>query len=64
MEFFESIIKVSIIDNGIGFEPLEKKRNLPNNGKLGIIGIEERMRLLGGNLKLISGPDKGTSLFI
>ena len=62
--FSENKIRVSIIDNGKGFEPLANKKRLSGNGKLGIIGIEERMRLLGGNLQLQSEPGKGTSLIV
>jgi len=62
IEFSESIIRVSIIDNGKGFEPLEEMSSPSHTGKLGIIGIEERMRLLGGNLKILSEKGKGTSL--
>lgn len=62
IEFFESKIRVSIIDNGIGFEHVKKTKSISDNGRLGIIGIEERMRLLGGNLMVQSEPGKGTSL--
>lgn len=61
IEFFESKIRVSVSDNGKGFE-LEKMEGLPRTGKLGLAGIQERCRLLGGSLKVHSEPGKGTTL--
>lgn len=62
IEFSESRIRVSVSDNGKGFEPLERMESLPRTGKLGLAGIEERMRLLGGSLKVQSELGKGTTL--
>jgi len=62
IQFCENKIGVSVSDNGKGFEPLEKVESLPRTGKLGLAGIEERMRLLGGSLKVQSEPGKGTTL--
>jgi len=62
VEFGENKIRVSVSDNGKGFEPLEMMESLPRTGKLGLAGIEERMRLLGGSLKVRSEPSKGTTL--
>jgi len=64
IEFFESKIRVSITDNGKGFEPLERMESLPRAGKLGLAGIEERVHLLGGSLKVQSEPGKGTTLIV
>jgi len=62
IEFCESKIRVSVSDNGKGFEPLEGMESLPRAGKLGLAGIWERCRLLGGSLKVHSEPGKGTTL--
>jgi two-component system sensor histidine kinase DegS len=62
VEFGQSKIMVSVSDNGKGFEPLEMMESLSHTGKLGLAGIEERMRLLGGSLKVQSEPGKGTTL--
>ncbi|MBM4433047.1 MAG: PAS domain S-box protein [Chloroflexi bacterium] len=62
VNFYENKIVVSVSDNGKGFEPMEKLEGLPRTGKLGLAGIEERIRLLGGSLKVRSQPGKGTTL--
>ena len=47
----------SVADNGQGFEALERRRS-----GLGLIGMEERLRELGGNLRVASSPGTGTRI--
>ncbi|MBN2076760.1 MAG: PAS domain S-box protein [Dehalococcoidales bacterium] len=53
-------VDVSISDNGIGFEFSETIDDLAQTGKLGLIGMQERARLLGATLSFDSAPGKGT----
>ncbi len=62
VEFAEDKVKVTISDNGRGFSLSEGVDGLPRNGKLGLAGMQERARLLGGTLEVKSTPDKGTTL--
>ncbi len=64
MEFAENRIKVTISDNGRGFELSGRVDDLPRSGKLGLAGMQERARLLGGTLEMRSTPDKGTTLIV
>ena len=48
-------ILVRVSDDGHGFDP-ERARGL------GILGLEERVRRLGGSLHIDSGPNRGTTL--
>ncbi len=49
-------LMVSVADNGKGFDP-----NAPGEG-LGLQGMEERARLLGGGFRLTSEPQGGTTV--
>ena len=60
VEFVESRTRVSIKDNGRGFDLGGSLSELPREGKLGLAGMEERVRLLGGSLNIESAPGKGT----
>jgi signal transduction histidine kinase len=51
------IIVLTVQDNGKGFDSHEKTK-----GRLGLVGIEERVRELGGNVSVISQPQKGALL--
>ena len=64
IEFDEGKTKVSICDNGKGFDLRESLADLPRTGKLGLAGMEERVRLLNGTLKIESKPGEGTRVMI
>jgi signal transduction histidine kinase len=64
VEFEIDKVKVSIIDDGTGFELPENLGSLPQSGKLGLTGLRERAQLLGGTLKITSELKKGTSVII
>lgn len=53
------VLTVTIQDNGIGFDP-----NKIPSGHYGLLGIRERIRLIGGQLTLASAPGMGTTLTI
>jgi signal transduction histidine kinase len=53
----ETRLTVSVKDDGIGFDPAAVRGR-----GLGLIGIQERVRELGGELALISQPHNGTAL--
>jgi signal transduction histidine kinase len=58
----EVTLKVS--DDGIGFKIPKQMQEFAVNGHYGLLGIRERVRHLGGQLKLISQLDMGTSIEI
>ena len=64
MEFAEDRIKVTISDNGRGFELSGRIDDLPRSGKLGLAGMQERARLLGGTIQVQSTLGKGTTLIV
>jgi len=50
-------VSLTVQDDGKGFDPQTR----PNRG-MGLIGIEERVRELGGEVSIFSQPQKGTVL--
>ena len=64
VEFDEGKIVATVRDNGKGFELPRTLGELSRSGKLGLIGAEERVRLLGGSLTVQSEPSKGTTVVI
>lgn len=59
--FLEHELTIDISDDGHGFNPSAAR---PADGHYGIIGMMERVKLLGGTLTIKSAPAKGTALEI
>lgn len=51
-------LHVSIADDGIGFDPTKEEKS----AGLGIIGMKERMELIGGSLQIESEEGQGSSV--
>jgi len=64
LESGDNSIKMTVSDNGKGFEPPERMGDLASIGKLGLAGMQERAQLLGGSLKVESEPGKGTTVAV
>jgi signal transduction histidine kinase len=64
VEFCEGRIRIAVDDNGRGFELPTRTGDLAATGKLGLIGMHERARLLGGTLLIQSEPGEGTTVIV
>ena len=62
LEFGDDKTVLTIKDNGKGFKLPQRTGDLASVGKLGILGMYERARLLGGSLKIQSESGKGTEV--
>ena len=62
VEFDKHSVQATISDDGVGFEFLQSFGDLVKTGKLGLAGMQERVQLLGGSLKLKSKVGRGTTI--
>ena len=62
IEFIDSKLKMIIQDNGKGFRVPRQPGEQVIQGRMGLTGMQERARLLGGTLTLDSSPHKGTTI--
>ena len=56
------LLLFSVKDDGCGFDP--PSRPGPGEGHFGLLGVEERVAALGGELAIDSSPGKGTKISI
>ncbi|NLT74585.1 MAG: GAF domain-containing sensor histidine kinase [Chloroflexi bacterium] len=64
LEAREQELVLSIVDSGRGFEP-GTVRSQPEKGlHVGLVGIRERARMLGGSCEITSSPGAGTRLVV
>jgi two-component system, NarL family, sensor histidine kinase DegS len=64
LEFNSEKLKITIQDNGQGFSPQKEISSFASKGKLGLVGMQERIGYLGGMFKMHSNPGKGTQILI
>ncbi len=62
LEFAEDALHMEIQDDGVGFALPEKLTQYATQGRLGIIGMEERVLSVGGTIQLQSHPGRGTRI--
>lgn len=62
MRYSPRKVVLEIRDNGRGFEFPEPADNLASSRKLGLAGMQERAKLIGGKLTIKSHPGKGTAV--
>jgi two-component system, NarL family, sensor histidine kinase DegS len=64
MLFEPRSIMLTIKDDGRGFVLPEKIDDLIEKGKLGLIGMQQRVKFLDGNFNVHSAPNEGTTISI
>jgi PAS domain S-box-containing protein len=64
VEFGDRKTRITVKDNGKGFDLPETTGDLVKQGRLGLAGMEERLQLVGGNLRIESKLGEGTVVVI
>jgi two-component system sensor histidine kinase DegS len=64
VEFTGKTTRITVSDDGKGFELPDKIGDLARIGKLGLTGMQERAQLVGGTLTVESQPGEGTSIIV
>jgi len=60
----EGRVSITVVDNGQGFAVPDRTGDLVTTGKLGLVGMHERARLLGGTLTVQSALGEGTTVAV
>jgi signal transduction histidine kinase len=64
IEFTRETARLTVNDNGKGFEVPDELGDLASRGRLGLVGMRERARLLNANFSVRSEVGKGTTLMV
>jgi PAS domain S-box-containing protein len=62
IKFENNRIRLWVSDNGRGFSAPQRLSDIAATGKLGLAGMQERGQLIGGKVRIISEPGKGTTI--
>jgi signal transduction histidine kinase len=58
----ETELELVIHDNGLGFDVAAARQKAIRGGSLGLLGIPERVNLIGGRVSIQSSPNQGTEI--
>lgn len=58
------VVAIDVRDDGIGFDLSETARSADRSRGLGLVGMQERMGLLGGKISFVTFPGHGTQISI
>jgi signal transduction histidine kinase len=61
LDYRNGELSLSVVDNGIGFDP--RHLNTAGSG-FGLFSIKERIEFLGGHLQINSSPGKGSNIVV
>ena len=61
LSYMEDVVSLDIRDDGVGFEP-KQRRDADSTGGFGLTGMEQRVRRLAGSLAIESEPGHGTAI--
>jgi signal transduction histidine kinase len=64
LEFSHMSLRVVVEDDGVGMDPDPASNTKDGRVCLGLIGMRERLAVLGGSLTIETGSEVGTTLFI
>ncbi|HRF18589.1 MAG TPA: ATP-binding protein, partial [Chitinophagaceae bacterium] len=59
-EVKDKVLRLSIADNGTGFDTSKVK----SKKTLGILGMQERSSMMGGDYSITTTPGKGTTIVV
>ena len=62
--FDDNRIRITIQDDGQGFQLTQRLDSLAMEGKLGLVGIKQRINTINGTFEIHSQPGEGTTLSI
>jgi signal transduction histidine kinase len=64
VDYLDSGVTVSITDDGEGFTPPTPLRSLACQGHLGLLGMQERIQMIGGSLSVSSSLSEGARITV
>ena len=64
LERRSDLVSLIIEDDGNGFNAETIVRDAPTRGSLGLLGMQERVKLVGGALEIESAAGAGTTIFV
>jgi len=62
LEWSAGQVRVDVRDDGLGFDAPRQESSLEDKGGFGLFSIRERMKAMGGSLRIVSAPGQGAAV--
>ncbi len=62
LHLFGDALELTVRDDGVGFDVAKARARAIHGGSMGLLGMEERVSLMGGELEIVSMPTMGTTV--
>lgn len=64
IELFQGDVEVRLVirDDGVGFDVTDARRRAVRGGSVGLLGMQERVELIGGQFSMESAPGNGATV--
>lgn len=62
IELLKNVLKLEVSDNGKGFDVDKVLKEVKENGNFGLLGMTERVNLIGGDIDILSTKNGGTKI--
>jgi signal transduction histidine kinase len=63
LEFEKDRLSLQVKDDGVGFRPPDRLAAFVSESKLGIMGMQQRILAVGGEMRIDSHPQEGTKIW-
>lgn len=64
LDILKDVMRARVSDDGVGFDVRKERVRAQERGSYGLISMEERAMMIGGNLRIESEPGKGTHIYL
>jgi signal transduction histidine kinase len=64
LEYLSRKLRLSVKDDGVGIIPGKTESQPAGSRSFGLVGMQERVELLGGIFEVVSNPEKGTEIIV
>jgi len=62
LHILDDRLELNVRDDGIGFDAVAARARALGGASLGLLGMEERVSLVGGRFEVVSAPGNGTEV--
>jgi signal transduction histidine kinase len=64
LEFDPVVVRLSVLDDGVGMDHVPESSELLAGSHLGLLGMQERARMIGGSVRYLAVDPRGLQVLV